>query len=84
MVSKAELLKAGWARKEVTPTSLFQTIRNLRIKLKEEEKGQIIELVPKLGYKIIISPYVKPRSPQKRVLIKKERNHSATLSTLFF
>lgn len=52
MVSKAELLKAGWARKEVTTTSLFQTIRNLRIKLQEEEKGQLIELIPKLGYKI--------------------------------
>lgn len=56
MVSKAELLKAGWARKEVAPTSLFQTIRNLRIKLKEEEKGQIIELVPKLGYKLNAVP----------------------------
>ena len=56
MVSKAELLKAGWARKEVAPTSLFQTIRNLRLKLKEEEKGQIIELVPKLGYKLHATP----------------------------
>ncbi|MGF1729417.1 winged helix-turn-helix domain-containing protein [Photobacterium kasasachensis] len=60
MVTKAELLKAGWVRKEVTPTSLFQTIRNLRIKLKEEEKGQIIELVPKLGYKINIMQPSKP------------------------
>ncbi|WP_299013098.1 winged helix-turn-helix domain-containing protein [uncultured Photobacterium sp.] len=61
MVSKPDLLAAGWVRKNVTKTSLFQTIRNLRIKLKEEEKGQIIELIPKLGYKIKITPYVEPQ-----------------------
>ncbi|MCW8329294.1 winged helix-turn-helix domain-containing protein [Photobacterium sp. SDRW27] len=66
MVSKADLLQAGWARKEVAATSLFQTIRNLRIKLKEEEKGQIIELIPKLGYKIITTPYEEP-IPQSNV-----------------
>lgn len=60
MVSKPDLLAAGWVRKDVTKTSLFQTIRNLRIKLKEEEKGQIIELIPKLGYIIKVTPYEEP------------------------
>ncbi|MGR5142337.1 winged helix-turn-helix domain-containing protein [Photobacterium sp. DNB23_23_1] len=54
MVSKEELLSVGWARKEVAETSLFQTIRTLRIKLKEEEVGQFIKLVPRLGYQINI------------------------------
>ena len=58
MVSKEELLSAGWARKEVAETSLFQTIRTLRIKLKEEEVGQVIELVPRLGYQIKIQRFV--------------------------
>lgn len=58
MVSKEELLAAGWARKEVAETSLFQTIRTLRIKLKEEEIGQVIELVPRLGYQIKILRFI--------------------------
>ena len=84
MVSKAELLKAGWARKEVAPTSLFQTIRNLRIKLKEEDKGQIIELVPKLGYKIIVTPYVESVPPQKSVDKKEEKPQRSTKCSIFF
>ncbi|WP_039465870.1 winged helix-turn-helix domain-containing protein [Photobacterium gaetbulicola] len=58
MVSKEELIAAGWARKEVAETSLFQTIRTLRIKLKEEKVGQVIELVPRLGYKIKIKRFL--------------------------
>ncbi|WEM45841.1 helix-turn-helix domain-containing protein (plasmid) [Photobacterium sp. DA100] len=57
-VSKEELIAAGWARKEVAETSLFQTIRTLRIKLKEEKIGQIIELVPRLGYKIKLKRFL--------------------------
>ncbi|EAS41053.1 helix-turn-helix domain-containing protein [Photobacterium profundum] len=54
VVKKKQLISAGWTRKEITTTSLFQTIRNLRIKLKEDEIGQIIEMVPRLGYQIKI------------------------------
>ncbi|MGR5064737.1 winged helix-turn-helix domain-containing protein [Photobacterium sp. DNB22_13_2] len=58
MVSKEALLSAGWARKEIAETSLFQTIRTLRIKLKEEDVGQFIELVPRLGYQIKIQCFL--------------------------
>ncbi|PSW20114.1 hypothetical protein C9I98_08630 [Photobacterium sanctipauli] len=58
MVPKEELLKAGWARKEVATTSLFQTIRTLRIKLQEQETGEFIELIPKLGYKVNTCGYI--------------------------
>ncbi|MGF1682808.1 winged helix-turn-helix domain-containing protein [Photobacterium minamisatsumaniensis] len=57
MVSKEALLSAGWARKEVATTSLFQTIRTLRIKLKEQNTGDTIVLIPKLGYHIITNGY---------------------------
>jgi DNA-binding winged helix-turn-helix (wHTH) protein len=57
IVKKKQLISAGWTRKEITTTSLFQTIRNLRIKLKEDEIGQIIEMVPRLGYQIKVSTF---------------------------
>lgn len=84
MVLKADLLQAGWVRKEVTPTSLFQTIRNLRIKLKEEEKGQIIELVPKLGYRIIVSPYVEPVSSESDNEAEKVKPRKKSKRRIFF
>ncbi|MGF1760804.1 helix-turn-helix domain-containing protein [Photobacterium sagamiensis] len=62
VVSKKELINIGWSQKEITNTSLFQTIRILRIKLKEEEKGQIIETVPRLGYIIKVTP-IEPINP---------------------
>ncbi|OZS43798.1 winged helix-turn-helix domain-containing protein [Photobacterium sanguinicancri] len=52
VVSFDELLQAGWPHKSVARTSLFQTIRNLRIKLRETEKGEFIELVSSVGYQI--------------------------------
>ncbi|PSW05429.1 winged helix-turn-helix domain-containing protein [Photobacterium lipolyticum] len=55
VVSKKELINIGWNQKEISSTSLFQTIRTLRIKLKEEEKGQVIETVPRLGYMIKVT-----------------------------
>jgi DNA-binding winged helix-turn-helix (wHTH) protein len=57
VVKKDQLLSVGWTRKEITTTSLFQTIRNLRIKLKEDEIGQIIEMVPRLGYQIKVDHF---------------------------
>ncbi|PSU36192.1 winged helix-turn-helix domain-containing protein [Photobacterium lutimaris] len=54
ILNKETLLSAGWARKEVAETSLFQTIRTLRIKLKEEKVGQYIELIPRMGYRVNI------------------------------
>lgn len=79
MVSKEALLSAGWARKEVAETSLFQTIRTLRIKLKEEDVGQIIELVPRLGYQINIQrlltsdEYLAISNPQKSKRITRSK-----------
>ncbi|PSW16024.1 hypothetical protein C9J01_03175 [Photobacterium rosenbergii] len=83
MVSKEELLTAGWARKEVAETSLFQTIRTLRIKLKEQEIGQVIELVPRLGYQIKIQGFVSyqdlynipeiPKQEKKKPLLNNKR-----------
>ncbi|MGF1690915.1 winged helix-turn-helix domain-containing protein [Photobacterium kagoshimensis] len=52
VVSFEELLQAGWPHKSVARTSLFQTIRNLRIKLRETEKGEFIEHVSSVGYQI--------------------------------
>ncbi|MGF1833251.1 winged helix-turn-helix domain-containing protein [Photobacterium sanguinicancri] len=52
VVSFDELLQAGWPHKSVARTSLFQTIRNLRIKLRETEKGEFIELISSVGYQI--------------------------------
>lgn len=52
VVSFDELLLAGWPHKTVSRTSLFQTIRNLRIKLRETEKGEFIALISSVGYQI--------------------------------
>ncbi|PSW05384.1 winged helix-turn-helix domain-containing protein [Photobacterium lipolyticum] len=51
-VTKDELLTAGWPGRNVTEASLFQVLRALRVKLQEEEKGDVIETVPRIGYRI--------------------------------
>lgn len=51
-VTKEELLKVGWPDRIVTEASLFQIIRALRVKLQEQQKGDIIETLPRVGYQI--------------------------------
>ncbi|SMY16195.1 winged helix-turn-helix domain-containing protein [Photobacterium aquimaris] len=51
-VTKDELLKIGWPDRIVTEASLFQVIRALRVKLNEQNKGDVIETLPRVGYQI--------------------------------
>ncbi|WP_163920400.1 winged helix-turn-helix domain-containing protein [Photobacterium sp. Alg240-V54] len=51
-VTKDELLKVGWPDRIVTEASLFQVIRALRVKLNEQNKGDVIETLPRVGYQI--------------------------------
>ena len=88
MVSKRDLLSAGWAREGVSETSLFQTIRSLRIKLQEEEVGQYIQLVPRLGYQISIrntltlDDYNTRVAPAKRAMMSRIKPRLIMLLTL--
>ncbi|MGF1756478.1 hypothetical protein L4D76_00720 [Photobacterium sagamiensis] len=51
-MTKDELLTAGWPDRNVTEASLFQVLRALRVKLQEIEKGDVIETLPRIGYRI--------------------------------
>ena len=51
-VTKDDLLKVGWPDRIVTEASLFQVIRALRVKLNEQNKGDVIETLPRVGYQI--------------------------------
>lgn len=66
-VSQDEFLSKVWDGRYVTPQSVAQVIRSLRISLKDEFKN-IIVTIPKLGYQLTAEPTWKESLSQPELL----------------
>lgn len=66
-VSQEEFLTEVWDGSYVTPQSIAQMIRSLRISLKDESKN-IIVTIPKLGYQLTAEPSWEEPVPEQESL----------------